>query len=61
MKHEPVAGRRRFRAFLIWCWQDLRDDWNRLEAAKVMCGILIFPICLGIVYEIGKAIGLSHQ
>ena len=46
--------------WLALAWNDLRDDWKRLEGAKVMGGLLIFPVALGIAWTALHALGLAH-
>lgn len=44
--------------WLAWAWKDLRDDWNRLEGAKVMGGLLMVPVFFGVAYELINAAGI---
>ena len=46
--------------FFIWACRDLRSDWSQLEAAKVMGGLLIYPVFLGVAYELFRWLGLQH-
>ena len=44
------------RDFLAWAWKDFRKDLERLDAGKLMGGLIIYPVFLGIAYEIGSAL-----
>jgi hypothetical protein len=61
LKYEPIKHRSLVvTGWIAWARRDFKASLAELDAGKLMGGFLIFPVCLGIAYEIGKALGMAN-